>query len=241
MKKIIYKFIAVVIAVMILFCSCDSNNSETTTEYFGKENKQICQEYITVLEDYALLVENLFSPSFENDINSGKFKSPNPNLEYEWFNMIVDSLNGLDEPNISSFGYALKDINSDGITELILLREDYFVLAVFTLDSDKVQLLDAYWYKHIGMILESGELLTLTTSSANIYEYNIQTLSAQSTELSVVKTFGENENGYYEVVDTEITILDEQSFNSVLSQYPNISSDERKSYMISNGLQFIAL
>lgn len=226
---------------MILFCSCDSNNSETAIEYFGEENKQICQEYITVLEDYALFVESLFSSSFQMDINSGKFKSPNPNLEYEWFNMIVDSLNGLDEPNISSFGYALKDINGDGITELILLREDYFVLAVFTLDSDKAQLLDAYWYKHRGMILESGELLTLTTSSANIYEYNIQELSNHSAELSTVKTFGENEKGYYEVVDTETTILDEKSFNGVLSKYPNISSDERKSYMISNGIQFIEL
>ena len=45
-----------------------------------------------------------------------------------------------------AFGYAIKDINGDGVDELVLLKEDYTILAIFTCVDGKPIMVGGYDY-----------------------------------------------------------------------------------------------
>lgn len=241
MLDLLYKIIAIICSIILLFCSCVHNSAIDDIEVERIDKLDICSEYMIVLNEYLSLVDNLFLDSFEDDVNWGRYKSPEPELQYEWQCMVIDAKEGLINKSTSSFGYALKDINSDNKEELILLRDDYYFLAIFTIEANKAKLLDAFWYKHKGMILESGELFTLTISGSDYYEYNVKLLNPENNELSVIRKLVREDTLCYEFTSQGKTFLEKNSFDMMVSQYPNISSDEKKTYMVSNGIDFVSI
>lgn len=56
----------------------------------------------------------------------------------------------------ATFGYAMKDLNGDGVEELILLESNFHVLAIFTQVDGKVVLLDSYNDLRTAFIDENG-------------------------------------------------------------------------------------
>jgi len=63
-------------------------------------------------------------------------------------------------------GYAFKDLNNDGIPEMMILSSGYVVLGIYTLENGVPVLLDTYWERHRCEIDKDGILYTHGSSGA---------------------------------------------------------------------------
>jgi len=68
-----------------------------------------------------------------------------------------------DDGFLHNLGYAIQDINNDGVPELLLLAKDGFMLSLFTLRSDdKPVLLDSYSVRSHANLAADGEISVLS-------------------------------------------------------------------------------
>ena len=197
-------------------------------------------QYIQVLNDYKQMINDIFSDDFEQKVNDGYFEAPDDKFSNDWFSMIIDAKHGLNNIGPNSFGYALYDIDGDKSEELILLREDYFVLAIYTTVKTEVKLLGAYYYKNRGIILNNGCIYNFVSESAISFEHNVYRL--KSGELLKIKSFGSNDGNYYELSDSEQKQISEAEFEIIKSKYPSLSDQHYiKEYMSNAGIVFVSL
>ena len=212
-------------------------NTNITNESVLEDTQE---KYNQVLDDYTQLVNDLLSENFEDKVNGGNFEAPSTAFDQDWFYMVIDAKKGITNISSSSFGYALYDLDQDGCDELVLMRDDYFILAIFTSSSENAELLGAFYYKNKGIILGDGNVYNIVTDAANIIEYNI--LQLKNGELSTIRGFGLNGEQYYSKTYNETKQITESEFNDLRSNYPDISDQSKiKEYMISNGIKFIPL
>ena len=205
-KKLITVFILILLLLSV--CGC-SHNAE-----------QDILNYSQIISDFKTTVRGVLSESFETDFNNDKFVSPDENFRYEWGNMLIDAKDGLDNPTEDSFGYILKDINNDNINELFLVRKDYTILAIFTLEDSYPKLLGAFWSRYSCIMFDNNDLYILSSNGADNFEYTICRLSANN-KLEVVKQFGMN-NGYYEKTNDEFVSISKGQFDKILGEYPYV-------------------
>ena len=199
----------------------NSTINSDKTESDAQSNKLINPKYNDLINTLKTIITKRLDPAFDEQHTNGEFDSPNPELDYNWQNMLMDVATGIDNPNVASFGYAIKDLNNDGIDELLFLREDSFLLAVFTLYNDEPFLLDAFWYRYKGMILENGTVFVHGSNGAADYKYSIRQLNENSTEFTSLLSFGEDGEGkYYKQISDKKEFIDETEFNLLLSEYP---------------------
>ena len=66
-----------------------------------------------------------------------------------------------------NLGYALRDLNNDGIPELFILSEDYSIHAIFSLLSDGPVFLGGYWSKNSCEVDEAGTFYNSGSSGAS--------------------------------------------------------------------------
>ena len=197
-------------------------------------------QYTQAISDYKQMVSGLFAEDFEQKVNDGYFESPNDDLSYEWFCMVIDAKQGIDHISPDSFGYALCDLDGDNTDELILLREDYFVLAVYTTVEQEAKLIGAYYYKSRGIILEDGSVYNAVNEAANIFVRNVYRLELG--KLSLVKAFGSNGENYYELSHNGEKQITAAEFETLNANYPTIRDQSQiKEYMSNNGIAFMPL
>ncbi|MDR2656276.1 MAG: hypothetical protein LBB86_00440 [Oscillospiraceae bacterium] len=87
-------------------------------------------------------------------------------------------------------GYALRDLNGDGVEELIWLTKDLSIWAVFTWVDNAVTNVDEYWERH-SLVLDQEGTFNIDSSSGaadNIYEVSI--LIPGSAELQLIEAVG---------------------------------------------------
>lgn len=186
---------------------------------FGcNENVENCHysPYSQILQDFSDTVEKLLSESSENEFNSSNFIFPDTTLTYEWGSMLIDAKEGLSNPTKASFGYILKDINADKIPELFLVRDDYTILAIFTLSDNKPYLLGAFWSRQKAVVLDSYELYVMRSGGAQDFEYTIEELN-ENNQLSVIRKFGSDGGSYYEEVNDNIVTITKTGFDELMS------------------------
>lgn len=195
--------------------------------------------YETILADYAKIVEARVSPDFEEIWQNGGITvsaeleqaitdgeecgtfvdSP---LRYRWSNMIVEMTAGLSEPNRDSFGQRLIDLNDDGFPELLWVRGDGSILAIFTMRQDKLLLVDAFWPRHKAVLTNAGYLYTKSSGGASQVHYVLCELASDA-RLSTITAFGIDDSFsslYYEMVDGEKVPIEEERFEELLTLYP---------------------
>lgn len=231
----------VVFFILVAFvfggCSRIVPKKELPTTLPETDYLQVPLQYKEILSDYEKLVDYRLSKTFEEDYNSGKELELSEMLSrcivadhledigYRWNNMLAEMVSGLTDPTSKSFGYLLRDINGDGVQELFWVRCDGFILAVFTIYGQKVQIVDAHWQRYKTVVTEEGELYTRSSSGAADTIFEIKKLGANNGELTLVKRFGtegvESSTGtvYYEVTEEKKIIVDEARFAQLLSIY----------------------
>ena len=220
--------------------------SETTGELL---QNPIPAPYNDILEDYRNLVEFRCSSSFEEKWNAdecvrisdtlthalsdpGKaHTTPDMPLAAKWSNMIVSMTNGVDDPQITSFGYLLKDINRDGSPELFWISDNKTILAIFTIQSNRVFLLDVFFPRHCCVVSEFWNLYTIDYGGAGFTHYEIRTLDSDGRLYPVIRfgSCGFTDEGtviYYQTDGQEKLQISESAFEELHKLYPYIFCEE---------------
>lgn len=232
------------VMIVVAGCTADNENTESNEKEATFSLEKDTLPYTQTLIDYQSVIEERLSDTFESDYNSGVdllAKSP-PNLElaYEWHSMIVEAVGGLHEPTISSFGYAFVDVNGDDVKEMLWIREDYVLLAIYTLYNGEPLLLDAFWPRHKAVFTDSGELYTRDSGGAQDYKYTARMLTTNGSALFPVATFGSENGVYYENIDGNKVTINKERFDDLVESYPNISLGVEM-YLQVNDIVFLAL
>ena len=153
------------------------------------------------------------------------------NKDREWFNMLVSSTYlfypGRGEDDSSSphhkfsLGYAQQDLNKDGINELILLRDDLTVIAIFSMSNDTVVLLDNFIPRYSCKIDSEGLLHTNGNDGAGYFCTRIYSIADGGSKLNLVFEFGSDGftwvgdstvNNYYKIENDKKTDITEDEF-----------------------------
>ncbi len=166
-----------------------------------KEMDQYCSEFGIVDEEEKELFKKIFGSAF-------LFKQ---SQTYEF-----------------SFGYAIKDLNDDGVDELVLLNNEYHVIAIFSYADGKPVLLSNYiprgscWIDGDGLLHENG-------SGGAYYSANaVYKIADGGAELELIVEFGTNGHEwigdvaytkYYKLVNGEEAEITETEFNDLIEQY----------------------
>lgn len=127
MKKIVALLLC--LASLFVISSCAKKESENN-ENDERKQTQVDSAYEAIITKYKDLLNA--------KMNSEELQQPSdPENEIEI--AVYDTVNMCTEPE--QMGYATKDINGDGIDELVLMRKDNGVYALFTIDNDAPVLL----------------------------------------------------------------------------------------------------
>lgn len=254
MRKCVH-LIIIVLLLFLVACessvldNTDSQNSSgtesTTLDSIKSEAVEYPHfyEYEDIIADYELLVDYRLSEAFEDNWNEGIMPQLSNLMERalddglhersthgmsligKWSNMIVGMTDGLSCPLKGSFGYFFADINRDEMPELFWVREDWTILAVFTIENGQPILLDAFYPKYKCVVANGGELITLSHGGANYLDYAVRVLS-ESGNLKLVMQFGidggsfETGNQYYEMRSEEMMKISQERFDDLLAEYP---------------------
>jgi hypothetical protein len=149
-------------------------------------------------------------------------------------------------------GYAIKDLNGDGVDELVLLNDNYMITAIFSMVDGKPILLDNYIPRGSCWIGGDGLLHVCGSGGADISSHTVYRIAEGGGSLETIIEFGLNGHEwidgvavtkYYRVVDgEEIAITKEecvelsQQYGKYLGVYEGASATKEYS-----GLQFTPL
>ncbi len=223
-------------------------------------NSDWMADYPSILQEYRLFVDNMANGKYDTINEDGiifdddVFDAPvQGDLSGHWFCMKADA-NLWGNPSVARnvFGYALEDFNEDGDDELILLENDYTVLAIFSTVNSKPKLLDAYWSRYQCAILDSGLLHMRSNNGAGDWRHAIQRLSPDGSELLNVVQYGSSsdkylDDYYYKIENGKEEEINEAELDEFRDQYP-FYEGEYPNYSITpqkttenSGITFISL
>ena len=256
MKKIITVFMRVKKAtawlliasfLLVFLASCnnrpsDESKDETTPTTEQTENNpsnDISNEekYKPVLDIYKDVIINL-----DEKMNSKDSPYSEGTKEYEWESAIIVAVTTL-RLSTSVPGYAFCDLNENGSDEMLLLLDDYTVLAIFSFANDQPILLDKYWNRKKCAINEDGTIQVCGSGGADTSHYSIFKISDNDKELVLSEEYGTDGHDpdtlhpyYYKISDgtkTSITVLeyvaalsqDIYSFGENLAEHTKANAD----------------
>jgi len=121
-------------------------------------------------------------------------------------------------------GYAVKDINSDGVPELLIMTDFPSVLSLFTLKDNEPVHLDSYWSRYYGRFAAGGTIYVsaIFNSGGTVCSFELKpgaTVLTALTEYSFKVDF-DGEGFSYEIAGDE-RILTDDEFQAWLEQYTN--------------------
>ena len=151
-----------------------------------------------------------------------------------------------------TLGYAIKDINGDGIPEMVILSKKYRVIGVFTLVDKKPYLLDGYWDRYRCAIDASGLLYIVGSGGAYYTNWKVQQLAKRNGKLILVAAFGidgtegkSDKPRYYKMIDGHKTIINESEFKAFTKKHPAFAGtfDDAAAQAVTknSGLEFVPL
>ena len=226
-KTITWLLIASLLLTILTSCNnqqFEENKDETTSTTEQAENTPSDrisndEKYKPVLDIYKDIIINL-----DSKMNSKDSPYSEETKEYEWESAIIVALTTL-RNSTSVPGYAFCDLNKNGNDEMLLLLDDYTVLAIFSFANDKPVLLDHYWNRKKCTIDEDGTLQVYGSSGADTSSFSIFKISDNDKELVLSEEYGTDGHDpdtlhpyYYKISDgtkTSITVLE---YAAALSQ-----------------------
>ena len=137
-------------------------------------------------------------------------------------------------PHATNLGYALHDINDDGIPELIIFSDNYngFIHAIYTLHNDVPVFIGGFWERHSCTFDENGTLYIHGSSGALDSSSGSYFLPEVGTELQLIEMYvtnGYDENNSnprcYMIKDGEKTMVDYKEAMASMDQFPHTFRD----------------
>ena len=228
MKKTI-TWLLIASFLLTFLSACNTQQSEgskddttsTTEQTENNPSNDISNEekYKPVLDIYKNVMMNL-----DEKANSKDSPYPEGTKEYEWESAIIVAVTTL-RLSTSVPGYAFCDLNKNGSDEMLLLLDDYTVLAIFSFANDQPILLDKYWNRKKCAINEDGTIQVRGNGGADTSSFSIFKISDNDKELVLLEEYGTDGHDpdtlhpyYYKISDgtkTSITVLE---YAAALSQ-----------------------
>ncbi|MBR6681003.1 MAG: hypothetical protein IKL59_07045 [Clostridia bacterium] len=272
MKKYI-AFLLCLIMILSLFSCGKENISQDTNKQDQNEitenisnnvsNNSKSANYDSVLEIYRLIVEKI--PIVNQNPRALAFElGIQDEGEKESFLRLYSSIHQFypsreQEDSLSPHyklgcGYAIKDLNGDGVDELVLLTDEYRIIAVYSLINDIPTLLGSYIKRDLGWSFRNwidaeGRIHVVRTDGLDLYHHSIFEIS--NGHLIELCTYGYDifrENGVivgklYQTIHDNTVFITEQEVAELDRQYGNpINADEAGNItMVSAKLTFTSL
>ena len=107
---------------------------------------------------------------------------PNGWMEYEWYTTNATA----------TFGYTYRDLNADGSDELILLTEDYKLLAIYTMKDGKPMRVEDIWGRRLSCTIDEQNRLHLFGSSGAAYSTEKVCVLGKDGNLETIVEYGIN-------------------------------------------------
>lgn len=186
--------------------------------------------YESIIKMYAKIVEicgDYDDKKMADGVYDAMFDIPGE-TEREWYNAIFKSVylfypQSKDAFELSriSYGYSLKDLNGNGSDELILLMNDYTVLAVFSLSDGAPILLDNFGERKNCIIDGDGNVYVIGSSGAAYSSYSRHIVSDDGSELTLVWEIGtdgfdeDNKTVYYTLENGKKVRIPENVFDEL--------------------------
>jgi len=252
MKKTI-TWLLIASFLLTLLSACNTQHSEeikddttSTTEQTEKNpSNDISNEekYKPVLDIYKDVIINL-----DEKINSKDSPYSEGTKEYEWESAIIGAVASFHlSTNVP--GYAFCDLNENGNDEMLLLLDDYSVLAIFSFADGKPVLLDNYWNRKKCTIEQDGTIQVYGSGGADTSSFSIFKISDNDKELVLLEEYGTDGHDpetlhplYYKISNgnkTPITVLE---YAAALSQGVYSSVEELAKHTKENAdFEFIPL
>ena len=180
--------------LLIFLTSChtetpekDKDHTESTTEQ--AENSlpdEVSNEenYKPILDIYKNTVINL-----DNQLDSNDKPYAEGTQEYQWWSAIFGAVGSY---HLSTHvpGYAFYDLNQNGNDEMLLLLDDYTVLAIFSFADGKPILLDNYWNRKKCTIDGNGTIQVYGSGGTGISSFSIFKISDDDKEFVLLEEYG---------------------------------------------------
>ncbi len=121
-------------------------------------------------------------------------------------------------------GYAIKDLNGDGVDELILLNADYTVVAIFSTSNGKPVLLGSYHPRNSCWLDWDGRIHVNGNSGSMYFCHQIYKIADGGASLSLLTEYGADSllfpfTYYYQVVNGQKTRISEEDYIALERQH----------------------
>lgn len=184
------------------------------------EEEKVATSYDDLIIKLSDSVSALFSDDFEEELEDGEYTSPTGEMDDKWIAMLKDAKADFKNVDENAFGYKLIDLNSDSNTELLFMRSDDRLLAVFTLSHGKPMLVDAFNRSYQCVVRDTGELYTITVRDDGGYDYKINTLNPSTDTLVNTVSFGTEGTICYEKQETGTYTTSTERIAELCEKYP---------------------
>ncbi len=136
-----------------------------------------------------------------------------------------------------SYGYAIKDLNADGIEELILLTDNGYILAVFSHHDDAPVLLGSYRPRSSCTVDTEGFLHHYGSGGADVFSHTVYKIADGGDKLDFIAEFGADgheliddtyRTKYYEKVNGETVFISKDRYDQLEQQYGTLADTSEK-------------
>ncbi len=230
MKNFVAFLMCLVMLLSIFSCDIENtNNNENngtnndripTADYSGILN--VCRDIIEILPNYVDSKDAMDNYCAE----LGFVEEEEKELFVKLFGSIFDFMQS--PPYALSCGYAQKDLNGDGVDELVLMNKDYYIMAILSFANGKPVLLGNYWQRNSCWIDGDGLLHNGGSNGADQISRQLYKISDGGEELELISEFGINGHEwiddiaytkYYELVGGEKVSITENKFHELEQHY----------------------
>ena len=221
MKRIIPAVLCLMLALSAVACNA-------STQSYEKQKAA----YDGIIEEYTALLTA--------KQNGEELTPPDTSRMKETEAAIAEALYGIvdyqDMDTVGDLGYGFKDMDGNGTPELILLSKYTSIRAVFTLVNRKPVLLEVCFGKGTYFIFATNNrfFMARDTVTDNVEEMKLYTCHVDGGKMAYDSVYGhvydqekKETLEYYQMVDGNRAIIDEQTFNELYREhryataYPN--------------------
>jgi Copper amine oxidase N-terminal domain. len=146
-------------------------------------------------------------------------------------------------------GYAIHDLNYDGVPELIILSEDYTIHSIYTLNGANPVLVGGFWSRYQCVLRDDDYIYINAYNGAADYYFARYLLPTGTSELQLQTKYGMEsydeqtlkelpEPRYYEIYDGEKHVIDEETAYILSHIFPKVVDYNPTIY---SGLLYIPL
>ena len=205
----------------------DEISKSITADISNADSSISTDDYETIINIYREIVDihKHYNPTESYEKCRDKFSQ-------KWYGEIFNATLVGNVSN-NSYGYAFSDLNSDDKSELILLLEDYTIIAIFSM-VDGAPFMIGDFYSRKTCYIDNDKTICISGSNgADTWGYSEYTLSSDETKLDLLFEYGfdgydsvNNKNIYYMIAQNGKEYISDQCFSELFASKPYLSITE---------------